>query len=198
MRLIAFFAAIAVLFALSDAAAAQTFAASVSSAAYAQPETPSARAAGLRTLSWPGKVAERPPIRAQATSEARRRIWNPEPAAEPAPAPVRQAALPTSIYAPRQPEALPAPVRPAPMRQAQAAPMTAAASPSDGDYQPPHFYSLYREYGQTPDPIPLNSQFFAAATPDLAQPPPDLPHNVTTSTGRVIQAPSPSPDDGPG
>jgi hypothetical protein len=76
--------------------------------------------------------------------------------------------------------------------------MTAAASPSDGDYQPPHFYSLYREYGQTPDPIPLTSQFFAAATPDLAQPPPALPHSVTTSTGRVIQAPAPSPDDGPG
>ena len=205
MRLIAFFASIAVLFALTDVAAAQTaFAASVVSTAFTEPPTPSARAAGLRMLSWPGKTGERAPApaRVQAASAPQRRIWNPAPiSAPPAPAPVvRQAALPTSIYAPPQPAAAPAPVRttPAPQQQARAAQMTASASPSDGDYQPPHFYSLYREYGQKPDPIPLNSQFFAAATPDLAQPPPDLPHNVTTSTGRVIQAPSASPDDGPG
>ncbi|HEY5411679.1 MAG TPA: hypothetical protein VIJ94_13235 [Caulobacteraceae bacterium] len=204
MRLIAFFASIAVLFALTDVAAAQTaLAASAASTAFTQPQTPSARAAGLRMLSWPGKVGERTPapVRVQAIAEPQRRIWNPAPiSAPPAPsaAPVRQAALPTSIYAPPPPAAAPVLVRPAPVQQARAAQMTAAASPSDGDYQPPHFYSLYREYGQKPDPIPLNSQFFAAATPDLAQPPPDLPHNVTTSTGRVIQAPSPSPDDGPG
>ena len=176
MRLISFLAAIAVLFCLTDASSAQTaYAGMVASASLSEPQAPSAQAAGLRMLSWPGKVSEAP----RARQGARRRIWNPEP-------PAPQAAAP----------------QPAPIRQAQAQPsrpaMTQANSPSDGDYQPPHFYSLYRQYGQTPDPIPLGPQFFAASTPDLAQPPPAVPHTVTTSGGRVMQSVSPSPDDNPG
>ena len=214
MRLIIFLAAIAVLFALSDVASAQTaFAAAVSAGPMSEPATPRAREAGLRTLSWPGKVVQAPRPTPQASTSSGRRIWNPEPLAPPAAAPVRApaqparaplptAALPASIYAP-PPPAAPQPPAPAPapvVQQARAAPraMTQRASSSDGDYQPPHFYSLYREYGQNPDPIPLNPQFFAASTPDLAQPPPPVPHTVTTSSGRVIQSVSPSPDDVPG
>ena len=211
MRLIIFLAAIAVLFSLSDGALAQSaFAASVSAAPMSDQAGPSAQAAGLRMLSWPGKTvqATRPRPAAPAAPAASvaapsQRIWNPEPVAQPALAPMRAApqaaavqrtaALPSSIYAPAPP---PPPV----MQQARAAarPMTQANSPSDGDYQPPHFYSLYREYGQSPDPIPLNPQFFAASTPDLAQPPPPVPHTVTTASGRVVQAVPPSPDDAPG
>lgn len=203
MRLLAFLAAIAVLFALSDTAVAQTFAASVAASSWSQPQTPTAQAAGLRMLTWPGKVNEAP----RARTAARPRMWNPEPApspfVRPAAPPPQAAALPQNIYAPPPP---------APVQQARAAPpaMTQARSSSDGDYQPPHFYSLYREYGQNPDPIPqaefdpksaptpLGPQFFASSTPDLAQPPPPVPHTVTTSGGRVLQSVSPSPDDNPG
>ena len=212
MRLIVFLAAIAVLFSLSGASAQTALAASVSAAPLSDSQTPSARAAGLRMLSWPGKVVTAPRAKSQAaTPTSTHRIWNPETAVSPtpvlaaprAPAPILQqatrqtTALPASIYAP-PPAASP---RAAPViQQASAARpgMTQARSSSDGDYQPPHFYSLYREYGQTPDPIPLNPQFFAAATPDLAQPPPPVPHTVTTSSGRVLQAVPPSPDDTPG
>ena len=219
MRLIAFLIAIAVLFALSDASLAQpAYAASVASASMSDPQSPSARAAGLRMLTWPGKVNEAP--RRQAAG-VQHRIWNPDPlpaqAAQQAPAPRAQAALPASIYAapppaPAQVAAQPAPP-PAPIRQASAArPALSRSNPStDGDYQPPHFYSLYREYGQNPDPIPqseydpraapapqLAPQFFASSTPDLAQPPPPVPHTVTTSGGRVLQSVPPSPDDTPG
>ena len=211
MRLLIFLAAIAVLFALSDTASAQTaFAAAVSAGPMSDQSAPSAREAGLRTLSWPGKVVQTPRPRPQVSavsSFSGRRIWNPEPlappasaparvATPPAPAPRQAAALPTSIYAAAPPAPAPAPV----VQQARAAPraMSQATSSADGDYQPPHFYSLYREYGQNPDPIPLSSQFFAASTPDLAQPPPPVPHTVTTSSGRVIQSVSPSPDDVPG
>ena len=221
MRLIVFLAAIAVLFSLSDASAQTVLAASVSAAPLSESQAPSARAAGLRMLSWPGKVGTAPRARPQAaTPTSTHRIWNPETAASPtpvlaaprAPAPILQqatrqtTALPASIYAPPPapaPRAMALQAAPAPapvIQQASAARpgMTQARSSSDGDYQPPHFYSLYREYGQTPDPIPLNPQFFAAATPDLAQPPPAVPHTVTTSSGRVLQAVPPSPDDTPG
>ena len=223
MRLIIFLAAIAVLFSLSDGALAQSaFAASVAAAPMSDQAGPSAQAAGLRMLSWPGKTvqAPRPRLAAPAAPVAApsHRIWNPEAVAQPALAPMRAAppaaavqrtaALPSSIYAPAPPSppapaAAPQPPAPTPppvMQQARAAarPMTQANSPSDGDYQPPHFYSLYREYGQSPDPIPLNPQFFAASTPDLAQPPPPVPHTVTTASGRVVQAVPPSPDDAPG
>jgi hypothetical protein len=221
MRLLAFIAAIAVLFSLNQANAAGTaYYSGVAPTEYTQPTTPTARAAGLRLLTWPGKVNEAPRPREQAPPSAVRRAWNPYTAeAQPAPrlraptpsyVPPSQAALPASIYAAPPPAPRP---EPAPVQQARAAPaMTQAASPSEGDYQPPHFYSLYREYGQTPDPIPpseydpktgaaatsLNAQFFAASTPDMANPPPPVPQTMTTSGGRVVQTVPPSPDDNPG
>ncbi len=213
MRLLAFFAAIAVLFALSDPSAAQSYYAGVTSTPQSPPQ--SARAAGLRLLSWPGKVAEAPRARRQSAQSFAtpasapqytpapqsaalqpRRIWNASPAAPQPAAPLAQAALPSSIYAAPAPSSAPPPVRLAAAAPARAP--TVPASTADGDYQPPHFYSLYREYGQTPDPIPLGPQFFASSTPDLAQPPPPVPHTVTTSGGRVVQQASPSPDDNPG
>jgi hypothetical protein len=215
MRLISFLAAIAVLFCLTEAGSAQTvYAGTVTTASYAQ--SPSARQAGLRTLTWPGKVQEAPPQRRQANAGSRR-VWNSEPVALPQatptpPAPRQQAPLPSNIYDPA-PAAAQADARPlappAPVRQAQAA--TQANAAVDPDYQPPHFYSLYRQYGQTPDPIPtsefdprsapaqqLSPQFFASSSPDLAQPPPPVPHTVTTSGGRILQSVPPSPDDNPG
>lgn len=215
MRLIAFLAAIAVLFCLSEAGSAQTvYTGMVTTAALSDSQGPSAHQAGLRMLTWPGKVQEAPPQRRQATA-VQRRVWNPETGqtvASPAPsaAPRQQAARPSNIYDPA-PAALQTPRQPlaAPVRQAQA-PATAGAS-TDPDYQPPHFYSLARQYGQTPDPIPpsefdpkaapapqLNAQFFAASSPDLAEPPPPVPHTVTTSGGRVLESVPPSPDDTPG
>jgi len=215
MRLIAFLAAIAVLFCLTETSSAQAvYTGMVTTASLPGAETPSAKAAGLRMLTWPGKVQEAPRRQANA---AHYRIWNPETgqalAAPPAavPAPRQPAALPSSIYDPAPPAARAAPQPlppPAPIRQAQAQGQPTSAS--DGDYQPAHFYSLYREYGQNPDPIPpsqydpkaapvpLNAQFFASSSTDLAQPPPPVPHTVTTTGGRVMEAVPPSPDDSPG
>ena len=210
MRLLVFLAAIAVLFSLADASAAQpAYAAGVATAEL--PQGPTARAAGLRMLTWPGKVeAARPRAPVQTASvqiasapppapSRLQRYWDPTrgvvpaqpaPAARPAPA-----ALPTNIYAPAPPRAVAAaplagPAAPAPRQIAQ-------ASSSTDDYQPTHFYSLHRQYGDAPDPIPLNAQFFASSTPDLAQPPPPVPRTVTTSTGRVIQQAPSSPDGDP-
>ena len=228
MRLICFLAAIAVLFCLSDASAGQpAYAATV--AAADMPDSPSAQAAGLRMLTWPGKVETAPrartrpaartwpsqsysstPLRsadarplAAAPPPAMRRIWDPSsrPPETPADRPTQVAALPTSIYAPPPPRAVAAaPIAPAAAPQAPVAPrtVTQTAANDTSDYQPPHFYSLHRQYGQAPDPIPLDAQFFNSASPDLAQPPPPVPRTVTTSTGRVIQATPPSPDDVPG
>ena len=232
MRLICFLAAIAVLFCLSDASAQTAYAATPTYGdAYA---SPSAQAAGLRLLTWPGKVqpaqsprpraaaraatsgnysgvalrgADPRPATAMAPPPATRRVWDPvSGTVEPSPQP---AALPTNIYAPAPPRPVaaapiaptlpaaslrPAPPAPRVLAQAQAQPQANDTS----DYQPTHFYSVHRQYGQAPDPIPLDAQFFASSSPDLAQPPPPVPRTVTTSSGRVIQATPPSPDDVPG
>jgi hypothetical protein len=43
--------------------------------------------------------------------------------------------------------------------------------------QAPHFYSVHREFGLNPDPIPLPRQFFSDGSGDLsAPPPPPAPH----------------------
>ena len=206
MRLLCFLMAIAVLFSLADASSAQpAYAATLASAQL--PEGPTARAAGLRMLTWPGKIE---PVRPRAQSQSAaapaetlriQRYWDPRPhlaqtpvqalaPPQPAPAPP-PAALPTRAVAAAQ---LP------PVQTAQAAPRAAAlaTASAEDDYQPTHFYSLHRQYGDTPDPIPLNAQFFASSTPDLAQPPPPVPRTVTTSTGRVIQQAPASPDGDPG
>jgi hypothetical protein len=208
MRLLCFLMAIAVLFSLADASAAQpAYAATLASAQLPEGET--ARAAGLRMLTWPGKIEPaRPRSQAQSASAPAeqplriQRYWDPRPHAAQAPVPVQaqvqaqpqpeqaQPALPTRAVAAAQ---LP------PAQTAQAAPraVAQASSSAEDDYQPTHFYSLHRQYGDTPDPIPLNAQFFASSTPDLAQPPPPAPRTVTTSTGRVIQQAPASPDGDP-
>jgi hypothetical protein len=224
MRLLCFLAAIAVLFCLSDANAAETaFAASVASAGPL--ERPSAQQAGLRLLTWPGKVepaqAARPhaasrtwtarsysgvvsrqveaqPAPVAAARPRAGRAWDPVAGvaldSPPAKAPPPPSALPTSIYDAPPPLAQPAPAAPRVLAQAQ----PPASANDTSDYQPTHFYSVHRQYGQAPDPIPLDAQFFATSSPDLAQPPPAAPRTFTTSTGRVIQAAPPSLDDVPG
>lgn len=206
MRLLAFLAAIAVLFALSDTSAAQpAYAAAVASAEL--PQSPSAHAAGLRMLSWPGKVEPPRPRAPIQTASApppmtlrAQKYWDPAPRAPQAQIQQPQpAAMPANIYSPAPPRLMASAQLPlaAPQAAAPRAVPRAAAS-SEDDYQPTHFYSLHRQYGQEPDPIPLSPQFFASSTPDLAQPPPPVPRTVTTSTGRVVQSAPPSPDDNPG
>jgi hypothetical protein len=165
--------------------------------------TPSAEAAGLRLLTWPGKTAAPTQPRRQSSAEAPRPAA-PSPAPAPAPAP-KSAALPTSIYAPPPPVA--APVRsPAPaqapvLAQAQVQTQVQAqaqvqAQPQSGlrnDAASPRFYSLHRAYGDTPDPVALSPQFFATPTQDLADPPPPPPRTVTTSSGQVVRTTNSDP-----
>jgi hypothetical protein len=61
-----------------------------------------------------------------------------------------------------------------------AAPPQPVASASTS--QPPRRYSVAREFGLTPDPIPLPQQFFAEGSPDLAAPPPPLPPKPVPGT----------------
>jgi hypothetical protein len=54
--------------------------------------------------------------------------------------------------------------------------------------QPPRRYSVAREFGLTPDPIPLPQQFFADGSPDLAAPPPPLPPKPVPGTQAATSA----------
>jgi hypothetical protein len=178
MRLLTFLAAIVVLFCINDSSVAQDrYSAAPSAAASA----PSARALGLRLLTWPGKVVQ--PASAATPAPA------PAAAATPAPRPA-PAALPTSIYD------APAP-RPAASRAppAPAAPVLAQAAATPAAYPTARFYSVHRDYGQAPDPLTLSPQFLGTSSPDLAAPPPAPPRTVTTSGGRVQMA---APDDAAG
>ncbi len=96
-------------------------------------------------------------------------------------APVRTAAL---AARPR-----PAPVSPPPSAPVAVAPRAAAPTPLPANPAPtavaqngapPRFYSLHREFGVSPDPIPLPAQFFAdSGAADLAgPPPPPAPHLI--------------------
>jgi hypothetical protein len=165
MRFLAYLLAIVVLFALADQSVAQDR----YSGSEAPGSAPPARTAGLRLLTWPGKVAP---------SELSARVGPPAVSAQSAarvetPAP----ALPTSIY---QAPAAAKPATPAP-----SAPALAQAGQPRGAYPSARFYSLHRAYGQEPDPVPLGAQFFAANAPDLAAPPPLPPRTVTTTGGRI-------------
>lgn len=84
--------------------------------------------------------------------------------------------LPTSLYsAPASARQAPAPWTSTGRAAATATP-TAAQTTAN---QPPRFYSVHREFGLKPDPIPLPQQFFADSAADLAAPPPPLaPHPV--------------------
>ena len=94
------------------------------------------------------------------------RPYRPAQAAQPAPA---------SIYDNVPPQAAAQTPVPAPQPQ-----QMAAAQPYKGG---PRFYSLHRDFGMTPDAIPIPPQFFGP-TADLSTPPADPPlKRVTTSTG---------------
>jgi hypothetical protein len=156
-------------------------------------QTPStAKAAGLRLLTWPGKVMPAP---SQAAAQAPPAAPAPPSAPVQAAQPVRaapQPPAPVSIYSPPPPPARPAAPQP------QAPQVRALAQASAPPAAPPatvRYYSLHRAYGDAPDPIALSPQFLNDASPDLAAPPPPAPRAVTTASGQVVrQAPvDPSP-----
>lgn len=172
MRFFAYLLAVFVLFALADTSVAQD---RYSSSEATPPAPATAKALGLRLLSWPGKATP-----AAAPARLERPVQPRAPdlrAATPAPA------LPTSIYdpAPAKPAAA---ATPAPTRQPVRA-LAQAAAPASSGYPTARFYSLHRAYGETPDPVPLGPQFFASSSPDLAAPPPPSPRTVTTTSGRI-------------
>ena len=171
MRFFAYIAAVAVLFAIANRSAAQTI-------DTRSPAQVSARVAGLRMLTWPGKVMVGAPAKPTPPTAPR--------AAAPS-APARPVALPTSIYAPP-------PARTAAAAKPAATRTLAMASPQTTQGTTARFYSLHRPYGETPDSIPLTPQFFASDSPDLARPPAPSSRPVVTSTGRVVQAAPSDPD----
>jgi hypothetical protein len=81
--------------------------------------------------------------------------------------------------------------RPAPVSEVQPASVPASAQPASP--QPaavaanglaPRFYSVHRQFGVQPDPIPLPAQFFGdSPQADLAAPPPPLPPRVILGQG---------------
>jgi len=121
-----------------------------------------------------------------------------EPAqtAAPAPRPERiatAAALPTSLYSsypsltPRQAAEPPRPQPWTPPNgETRPAPIATASASSN---QPPRFYSVHREFGLTPDPIPLPAQFFAdGQAADMAAPPPPLPPRAVAGSQAATSA----------
>ena len=145
------------------------------------PPLPTPLAAPRARLQYPSMAMAEPASLAASAASA------PEAYAPPVYAPpVRQTAAITSIYD-RAPTGS-APVNPA-MNQTPAMPgppvRTASAAPGDG----PRLYSLHRDYGMAPDPIPLAPQFFGP-TADLTAPEtPEVGHRTTTSTGATRNAP---------
>jgi hypothetical protein len=92
-----------------------------------------------------------------------------------------QPALPNSIYD------RPSPSAPQPVQAVQVQgnpPPVAQAQAETG----PRHYSVHRDYGIEPDPIPLPPQFFGA-TADLSQPATDDPIRHATTTGGKAQNP---------
>jgi hypothetical protein len=181
-------------------------------------------------LTWPGKLAPsdgdaaQPPVPAeQAAPESP--VAASAPVAE-EPAAPSVAALPAVLPAPQAAVQQPAPpplaiAQPAPAPQppavpptAQAAPLASQQSAEDAGHArlPPHIYSVARDYGLKPDPIPLPTQFFQdqSSDTDLAAPPPALPPrpvpgaqtvnnpssiNTPSNRARAIAEDTPSPDD---
>jgi hypothetical protein len=178
-------------------------------------------------LSWPGKQA--PSDAGTAAQPPAEQPARPPAAAEPAAPAV--AALPAVLPATQPPAEPPAPeplvvAQPAPVPAPQPAPPTAAATAEaappapqqtaqDAGHArlPPHIYSVAREYGLKPDPIPLPAQFFqdqSSSDTDLAAPPPALPPrpvpgaqtvnnpssiNTPSNRARAVAEDTPSPDD---
>jgi hypothetical protein len=102
-----------------------------------------------------------------------------------------QMAPPSNEWRPYRPQnAAPTPAAPAsiydapqqPYRQAQATPAQSTAANGQSG---PRFYSLHREYGIQPDPIPLPPQFFgptADLSASVAEP---LAKRTTTVNGQT-------------
>jgi hypothetical protein len=134
----------------------------------------------MATLTWPGKTAA-PPAAPRYVAYGRPALQSPPQAAP--------QTAPTSLYDPPPPRwravedsASQAPAPPsaaAPAPAPDPTPASAANGQTVRDGQPPHFYSLARQYGVQPDPIALSPQFLAS-TPqaDMAEPPP-LPPSHT-------------------
>jgi len=163
-------------------------------------------------LSWSGKVDAPPtPISAPARPAPyayaqARGPYMPTGYATPAPQPQPQSAaaprgwtfvppigqaaadqpvLPSSIYDRPSPAAAQSA---APVQPQAAQPNTVQAQAYNQAETGPHHYSVHRDYGIEPDPIPLPPQFFGA-TADLSQPATDDPIRHTTTTGGKAQNP---------
>jgi len=153
-------------------------------------------------LSWPGKQApasDAPALAQPPSDEAAPPPPAPPPQVQtepPAPGPEAVAAqpaiasLPAELPAPAQPIPPASAVQPAaperaaaaaaaqPPAQAEAATAAPRQTAEDAGHArlPPHIYSVARDYGLRPDPIPLPQQFFTdQGSPDIAQPPGPLP-----------------------
>ena len=241
MRTIALIASVAALAAMGGRATAQPVAqgqTAYGEAAYASnpgstggpmagpfnPAPSTAEGAGLRLLSWPGKVQRAPAARAAARPRAwtadpaqstayrplpvqtPRRLYEPGPPEPPVRAMPTQAvqaqplpppAPPTSIYAPPPSPTPPLPSRPAASAAAPPAPTVralASAEPVGSENLRPRFYSVHRPYGAEPDPIELTPQFLNQGSPDLATPPPPVPRATVNGAGNVVRPAPPPPE----
>jgi len=96
---------------------------------------------------------------------------------------VREAPEPAPAAAPRpQAQAQPQPVQAAAAQPVAAPAPQPAAIAANG--LAPHFYSVQRQFGVQPDPIPLPAQFFGdSPATDLAAAPPPLPPRVILGQG---------------
>ena len=136
-----------------------------------QPAMPQPQRIGYPAVRTP---AFQPP----ATSQGWRPLY---PSASPAAAP------PRTIY-----DAPTASTQPSVPQQPAAPQRQASAQNATG----PHFYSLHREYGIEPDPIPIPPRFFGP-TADLSAPPPDpVLKRVTDSSGQTHTQVAPTDDQG--
>ncbi len=153
-----------------------------------------------RYLSWPGKespASDVPVIPAPPSDQAAAPPPPPAPPPQPAAAdgpPPPEAAAPQPAVAslpaaqpvaPPQPQ--PMPIEPTPPPQVAQQPQSASTQgAADAPHQtaedaghahlPPHIYSVARDYGLRPDPVPLPQQFFSdQGSADLATPPGPLP-----------------------
>lgn len=142
---------------------------------------PLAARSQVRPRALPASLHAAPPLRLRpelsADASAGPRPLRPTQAlAHPKPAPARTASLARPSRASvAPPRAAPAPASPPPP-SAVANPQPAAVAANG---LPPRFYSVDREYGVRPDPIPLPSPFFAdSGASDLAGPPPPPPPHL--------------------
>jgi hypothetical protein len=154
-------------------------------------------------LSWSNKTPPPAPVRQAFTAATLSDDQVPAPIAERAPRPDRlaTAALPTSLYG-SYPSLATREVAPLPRANDDAAPPSppswsptrqAAATPSPArPGLPAHFYSVQREFGLTPDPIPLPQQFFEGSADLSAAPPPLPPRPLTGSQAATSPANTPA------